>query len=154
MNLHIFFTSLGRFDGSDNQNMKSWFRLFDECCIRAGQGKDDIVKGRLLMLCLSGEALKVVEKMEEDCKEQQTYTSLMNQLLHVFNQSDGQEVNGNEIDQSEGGEKDNLTFQSSGQEEVEHVDHVIEKPLIHNVESRDTFIVKVTDEPGINTTTV
>ena len=109
--------------------MKSWFQLFDECCIRAGQKNDEMKKGRLLILCLSGKALEVVEDFEKQKGEQQTYTSLMTELLRVF--SDGESV-------EQKSESDNL---------------VIEKPLVHsvNIESCDTDITATVEEPQILT---
>ena len=84
MNLHLFFSSCGRCDGTDGKNLRSWFKVFEECCIKAGQKNDEMRKGRLLMLCLSGRALEVAEQLETERNEQQTYTSLMTELLNVF----------------------------------------------------------------------
>ena len=64
--LNILFTKLDKFDGT-NTDLQSWLRNFERCCTIAGKrAEDELVKGQLLVLCLTGQALAVVEQLEEE----------------------------------------------------------------------------------------
>ena len=71
-NLSIF-QKLEKFSGRSSDDLSSWIRGFERCCVIAGKSEDDLVKGQLLMLSLSGQALAVAERLEEEKKEQQKF---------------------------------------------------------------------------------
>ena len=78
------FAKLDKFSGQNNEDLTSWFRRFDRCCVIAGKD-DDLVKGQLLMLCLSGQGLAVADRLEEEKRAPQKYTELKARLTNVFN---------------------------------------------------------------------
>ena len=64
--LNILFTKLHKFDGT-KADLQSWVHNFERCCTIAGKrAEDELVKGQLLVLCLTGQALAVVEQLEEE----------------------------------------------------------------------------------------
>ena len=78
------FNKVEKFEGKGDKDLVSWFRLFERACTIA-QKTDDLVKGQLLMLCLSGQALAVAEHLEEEQAVQQNFTQLKTRLETVFN---------------------------------------------------------------------
>ena len=88
-NLSIF-QKLEIFSGqcsNDNDDLSSWIRKFERCCVIAGKSSpgDDLVKGQLMMLSLSGQALAVTERFEEEKKEAQNFPAIKAKLEVVFN---------------------------------------------------------------------
>ena len=77
------FAKVEKFDGKGDVDLTSWLRSFNRCCTIA-QKDDDLIKGQLLMLCLSGQALAVAEQLEEEKKAQQKYSEIKTQLESVF----------------------------------------------------------------------
>ena len=82
-NISIF-QKLEKFSGRKEDDLVSWLRGFERCCV-ISQKKDDLVKGQLLMLCLCGQALAVAERFEEEKKEAQKFADLVTKLKAVFN---------------------------------------------------------------------
>ena len=71
--LNILFTKLDKFDGT-NTDLQPWLRNFERCCTIAGKSaEDELVKGQLSVLCLTGETLAV---LEEEKKTQQKFPDL------------------------------------------------------------------------------
>ena len=83
------FNKLEKFDGKDD--LASWLRTFERACTIA-QKTDDLVKGQLLMLCLSGQALAVAEQLEEEKGAQQKFTEQKGRLESVFNTTASKEA--------------------------------------------------------------
>ena len=54
------FNTLEKFSGSGD--LKTWLHKFRNCCLLANKNEED-VKGRLIMLCLSGQALALAEQL-------------------------------------------------------------------------------------------
>ena len=83
------FQKLEKFSGKNNQSdtddLSSWIRKFERCCVIAGKPTDDLVKGQLMVLSLSGQALAVAERFEEEKKEAQSFTAIKEKLEAVFN---------------------------------------------------------------------
>ena len=77
------FSKVEKFDGKSDVDFSSWLRSFDRCCTIA-QKDDALIKGQLLMLCLSGQALAVAEQLEEEKKAQQKYDEIKSRLESVF----------------------------------------------------------------------
>ena len=97
--LNILFTKLDKFDGTNN-DLQLWLRNFKRCCTIAGKSaEDDLVKGQLLVLCLTGQALAVVEQLEEEKKSQQNFPDLTKRLEDVFPTSADMETKMAEFEQ-------------------------------------------------------
>ena len=77
------FSKVEKFDGKGDVDFTSWLRSFDRCCT-ISQKEDALVKGQLLMLCLSGQALAVAEQLEAEKKTQQKYEEIKTRLESVF----------------------------------------------------------------------
>ena len=60
--LSIVFTKLERFTGNNGSDLTTWIRNFERCCVIANK-TDDLVKGQLMMLCVEGQALAVLEDL-------------------------------------------------------------------------------------------
>lgn len=80
---HIF-NKVEKFDGNGDVDFASWLRTFERCCTIAGKNEDDLIKGQLLMLCLTGQSLAVAEQLEEEKKTQQKFSDLKVRLTSVF----------------------------------------------------------------------
>ena len=78
------FNRIEKFDGKNDTDFASWLRTFERACT-ISQKRDDLVKGQLLMLCVTGQALAVAEQLEEEKKAQQSFTELKARLESVFN---------------------------------------------------------------------
>ena len=57
------FTKLEKYDGTED--LTSWFKKFERCCTLANKNEDN-VKGQLVMLCLSGQALAATEQLDAE----------------------------------------------------------------------------------------
>ena len=55
-----------KFSGKGDMDFSSWLRTFERACTIA-QKTDDLIKGQLLMLCLTGQAIAAAEQLEEEC---------------------------------------------------------------------------------------
>ena len=78
------FNKLDKFSGHSSMDMPSWLHSFECCCIIASES-DDLAKGQLLMMCLTGQALAVAEQLKEEKKTAQKYSTLKERLEDVFN---------------------------------------------------------------------
>lgn len=78
------FQKLEKFSGRKEDDIDSWLRGFNRCCVISNKS-DDLVKGQLLLLCLGGQALAVAERFEEEKKQPQNFTALVARLKEVFN---------------------------------------------------------------------
>ena len=78
------FNRIEKFSGKGDTDFASWLRTFDRACTIA-QKTDDLVKGQLMMLCLTGQAIAAAEQLEEEKNAQQPYSALKVQLESVFN---------------------------------------------------------------------
>ena len=87
-NTMTVFSKLEKFNGKED--LKSWFQKFNRCCTIAQKTEEDI-KGQLIMLCLSGQALAVAEQLEYECDGTQTYAQVKTRLESVFDSSAGRE---------------------------------------------------------------
>ena len=81
--LSIVFTKLERFTGNNGSDLTTWIRNFERCCVIANK-TDDLVKGQLMMLCVEGQALAVLEDLEERKKTPQKFTEIVTKLRSVF----------------------------------------------------------------------
>ena len=75
------FNKIEKFNGEED--LECWFRKFNRCCNLA-QKDDDVVKGQLLMMCLSGQALAIAEQLEVDRAGDITYAQIKRRLESVF----------------------------------------------------------------------
>lgn len=87
-NTMAVFSKLEKFDGKGD--LKSWFQKFNRCCTIA-QKTEENIKGQLIMLCLSGQALAVAEQLEYERDGTQTYAQVKTRLESVFDSSAGRE---------------------------------------------------------------
>ena len=83
---NILLTKLDKFDGT-NTDLQSWLRNFERCCTIVGNSvEDELVKGQLLFLCLTGQAFAVVEQLEEEKKPNRSFQIWKKGLKVSFNQ--------------------------------------------------------------------
>ena len=75
------FNTLEKFSGSGD--LKTWLHKFRNCCLLANKNEED-VKGRLIMLCLSGQALAVAEQLANELEGAQTLAQVVQRLESVF----------------------------------------------------------------------
>ena len=75
------FSKLDKFSG--DENLSTWLNKFNRCCVIAQKHEDD-VKGQIIMLCLSGQALAVAEQLEHEREGQQTFAQVRVRLESVF----------------------------------------------------------------------
>ena len=80
-NLMALFSKLEKYNGSED--LSSWLQKFNRCCMIADKN-DDVIKGQLIMLCLSGQALAVAEQLEQERQGAQTFAQVRLRLESVF----------------------------------------------------------------------
>ena len=95
-NISIF-QKLEKYSGELSNDLPSWLRGFERCCVIAGK-TEDLVKGQLLLLCLSGRALAVAEGLEEEKGTPQNFTELKAKLEAVFNSAADKELKQEEFE--------------------------------------------------------
>lgn len=78
------FQKLEKFSGQNDDDFLSWLRGFERCCVIAGKSEDPLVKGQLLMLCLTGQALAIGERLEEEKKTPQKFEDIKTKLQGIF----------------------------------------------------------------------
>ena len=81
--LGILFTKLNKFTGDNDSDLTDWLRNFERCCVIAKR-EDALVKGKLLMLFVEGQAKAVLEEYEEEKGAPQEYNELADRLKAVF----------------------------------------------------------------------
>ena len=79
-NFMAVFNKLEKFDGKDD--LATWLQKFERYCAIAQ--KNDDAKGQIIMLCLTGQALAVVEQLEHEREGHQTFTQVRARLETVF----------------------------------------------------------------------
>ena len=84
----MLFTTIEKFTGVKDLSM--WLKNSDHCSLIAGK-TDDLVKGQLLMLFVSGQAKAVLEELEEDKEQPQKYTAQVAKLKQVFDTAENRE---------------------------------------------------------------
>ena len=87
----IFFTKLTKYKGEIDEDLNTWLREFERCCVIANK-QDDNVKGQYLMLCVEGRAKVVLEKFEAETGEPQEYDDLVAELKRVFDTTASREA--------------------------------------------------------------
>ena len=75
------FAKLEKYDGKDD--LATWFKKFERCCTLANKVEDN-VRGQLVMLCLSGQALAVAEQLDGETDGDLTLTAVRQRLETVF----------------------------------------------------------------------
>ena len=80
-NVMAVFNKLEKFTGSGD--LASWLKKFNRCCVIA-QKEEDEMKGQLIMLCLTGQALAVAEQLEQERDGAQTYEQVKHRLETIF----------------------------------------------------------------------
>ena len=88
---NIFFTKLSKFRGDLSEDLNTWLREFERCCIITNKHEPE-VKGQFLMLCVEGRAKAILEKLEADEGEPQDYDILVNKLVEVFDNTTSREA--------------------------------------------------------------
>ena len=78
------FATLEKYDGSTD--LCTWLQKFNRRCSIAQKMEDD-VRGKLIMLCLTGQALAVAEQLEAERNGEQTYEQVRLRLESVFDSS-------------------------------------------------------------------
>ena len=91
------FNRIDKFSGSGDTDFSSWLRTFDRACTIA-QKTDDLVKGQIMMTCLTGQAMAAAENLELRKGAQQPYAELKTELESVFNSSASREARMVEFD--------------------------------------------------------
>ena len=71
------FNTLQKFTGEGD--LKTWLEKFGNCCELANKNEDN-VKGKLIMLCLSGQALAVAEQLSNELDGAQTLAQVKTRL--------------------------------------------------------------------------
>ena len=87
-NTMAVFSKLEKFDGKGD--LKSWLQKFNRCCTIAQKTEDDMM-GRLIMLCLDGQALAIAEQLEYEKDGQQKFTEVKARLENVFDSNASRE---------------------------------------------------------------
>ena len=80
-NFMAIFGKLEKYNGSED--LATWLQKFNRCCAIADKMEDN-VRGKLIMLCLTGQPLTVAEQLEH---ERQTYDQVRIRLESVFDSS-------------------------------------------------------------------
>ena len=75
----LFFTKLRKYNGDIQEDLNTWLREFERCCLIANR-TDALVKGQYLMLCVGGRAKAVLEDLEAEQAEAQNFTVLSDKL--------------------------------------------------------------------------
>ena len=75
------FNTLQKFPGEGD--LATWLEKFNNCCALANKEEDD-VKGKLVILCLTGQALAVVEQLSNELEGAQTLAQVRARLESVF----------------------------------------------------------------------
>ena len=83
-NFMSVFANLEKYDGSTD--LCTWLQKFNRRCSIAQKMEDD-VRGKLIMLCLTGQALAVAEQLEHERNGEQTYEHVRVRLESVFDSS-------------------------------------------------------------------
>ena len=87
---NLFFTKLKKFSGEITDDLNTWVREFERCCVIANK-TDDLVKGQFLMFCIGGRAKAVLDDFEAERGESQTFTALMTKLRTIFDDTTSRE---------------------------------------------------------------
>ena len=69
------FNRIDKFSGSGDTDFSSWLRTFDRACTIA-QKTDDLVKGQIMMTCLTEQAMAAAGNLELRQGAQQPYAEL------------------------------------------------------------------------------
>ena len=91
------FNRIDKFSGNGNIDFASWLRTFDRACTIALK-TDDLVKGQIMMTCLTGQAMAFAENLELRKNAQQPYSELKTELEKVFNSAASREARMVEFD--------------------------------------------------------
>ena len=91
------FNRIDKFSGNGETDFSSWLRTFDRACTIA-QKTDDLVKGQIMMTCLTGQAMAAAENLELRKSAQQKYSELKTELESVFNSAASREARMIEFD--------------------------------------------------------
>ena len=78
------FQTLKKFSATQSDDFSSWLRGFETCCVIAGKSEKDLIKGQLLITCLTGSALAVAERLEEEKQTAQNFTEIKAKLESVY----------------------------------------------------------------------
>ena len=78
------FGKLEKYNGSED--LATWLQKFNRCCAIADKMEDN-VRGKLIMLCLTGQPLAVAEQLEHERQGEQTYDQVRIRLESVFESS-------------------------------------------------------------------
>ena len=78
----LLFANLEKYNGT-NVELTTWLRQFDRCCVVANK-IDDLVKGQLLMIFVTGQAKAILEDFEVQTGEHQKYSDLSALLIKHY----------------------------------------------------------------------
>ena len=87
---NLFFTQLRKFTGVISDDLTTWLREFERCCVIANK-TDDLVKGQYLMLCVGGRAKAVLDDFEAENGTAQNFTALLEKLKTTFDNTSSRE---------------------------------------------------------------
>ena len=87
---NLFFTKLRKFNGDITEDLNTWIREFERCCLIANK-TEDLVKGQYLMLCVGGRAKAVLDDLEAGLGVAQNYTALVAKLRSTFDSTAARE---------------------------------------------------------------
>ena len=80
---NLFFTKLRKFTGEITDDLNTWLREFERCCVIANK-TDELVKGQYLMFRVSGRAKAVLDDLEAEAGTAQNFTVLTTKLRTKF----------------------------------------------------------------------
>ena len=89
--LNIVFSKLEKFTGNANVNLNEWLKSFERCCVIADK-EDDLVRGQILLLCVSGRAKACLDQFEDSKQEPQKFSALKEQLKAIFDSPSDREA--------------------------------------------------------------
>ena len=61
----LFFTKLTKFSGHISEDLNTWIREFERCCLITNK-TEELVKGQYLMFCVGGRAKAVLDDFEAE----------------------------------------------------------------------------------------
>ena len=81
--LNIVFSKLEKLTGNANIKLSEWLKGFEHCFVITDK-QDDLVRGQILMLCISGHAKACLDQLEDSKQEPQKFSALKEQLKAIF----------------------------------------------------------------------
>ena len=88
---NLFFMKLKKYNGDLSEDLSTWLREFERCCLIAHK-TDMLVKGQYLMLCVGGRAKAVLDDYETELGAAQNFDALVTKLTDTFDSTTSRET--------------------------------------------------------------